>query len=80
MARSTKIYVVATGEPDAELLAAFTVKHELVSWLERNGRQGMFIQSMPDNPRKRWNSETKELEETDGRGDDITDQFKELLA
>lgn len=36
MARSTYVYVVtdATGTP----VAAFTVKHELATWLDRNPR------------------------------------------
>lgn len=33
MARSTYIYVVTDARK--QILAAFTVKHELVSWLER---------------------------------------------
>jgi hypothetical protein len=34
MARSSYIYVVQNG--DGDVVAAFTVKHELVTWQERN--------------------------------------------
>ena len=39
MARSDKIYVVFDAEashPDECFIAAFTVKHEMITWVQRN--------------------------------------------
>jgi len=63
MARSTKIYVAFVA---AEPQAAFTVKHELISWLEKHGHPLMWVQSMPDNPVQTYPTPI------DGRGEDIT--------
>jgi len=42
MARSHYIYVVRyCGEPE-DIVTAFTVKHEMVSWVKRNGGHLMF--------------------------------------
>lgn len=49
MARSTAIWVVLGDDPDP--LAAFTVKHEMKRWLERehpDDREGLRILKMPD--------------------------------
>lgn len=37
MARSTNVYVVQ--DPSGAVVTAFTVKHELASWLARRGQQ-----------------------------------------
>jgi hypothetical protein len=40
MSRSTYVYVVESVEADcSEVKAAFTVKHELETWLRRRGEQ-----------------------------------------
>jgi hypothetical protein len=49
MARSTYIYLVTMGSVP---LAAFTVKHELESWVARNTVNGMTIWRMFDSPRR----------------------------
>jgi hypothetical protein len=56
MARAVSIWVVTehygnAAEPQA--VAAFTVKHELVTWLERKSpeaRRDLTLTKMPDNP------------------------------
>lgn len=48
MARSTRVYVVMALQTDIPL-AAFTVKHELASWLDKNGWDHDWrIWSLPD--------------------------------
>lgn len=49
MARSTCVYVVLSGK---RVLAGFTVKHELVSWLGRRatGVDGLTVWRSQDNP------------------------------
>ncbi|MFC4373286.1 hypothetical protein ACFO5K_04155 [Nocardia halotolerans] len=47
MARSTYIYVVTDG---LGVISAFTVKHELVSWLRRNPAPSHRVTRVNDGP------------------------------
>lgn len=53
MARSAYIYVVLVGDWDSVFVAgAFTVKHELISWLKQRkfGLSGLDVWRLKDGP------------------------------
>jgi hypothetical protein len=41
MSRSTYIYILLDPDNHDELVAAFTVKHEMISWASFQGRRGI---------------------------------------
>ena len=47
MARSTYVYVVQDIDNHHELVAGFTVKHELQTWIERNPGE-YYVTRLPD--------------------------------
>lgn len=49
MARSSYIYVVSDG--GLNMIAAFTVRHELTAWFNRHGQPGFQVWRLRDNPR-----------------------------
>lgn len=55
MARSTNIYLLGIGHCEPDELFCFTVKHEALSWAERNlthsQRVGWFLWRGPDGGR-----------------------------
>lgn len=60
MARSTNVYVVRNL--DRYLLAAFTVKHELATWLYRGGHRDVIVHRVEDGPRGGVESKVTEME------------------
>lgn len=54
MARSTSIWLIMNNH--AEPIAAFTVKHEMLTWVTRQRNEGRLVENwvlirFPDNPR-----------------------------
>lgn len=56
MARATYIWIVQNGEGD--IVAAFTVKHELGSWLDANGSDYLVLRIRDG----RWNAAARPVE------------------
>jgi len=61
MARASSIWIIT--DPHREVIAAFTVHHEMLTWLNgldsESGLEGWEVVKAPDNPRsyyaeKRW--------------------------
>lgn len=48
MARSTYVYVVLCGHRRDHVLAPFTVKHELRTWLQRQTRTDLSVRRFKD--------------------------------
>jgi hypothetical protein len=51
VARSTYVYVVLDGQIDERPIAGFTVKHELVTWLQRTDVRGLRVFRLRDGSR-----------------------------
>lgn len=47
MARSSYVYIVADG---LNMIAAFTVRHELTTWFKRHGQPDFQVWRLRDNP------------------------------
>lgn len=65
MARASYVYVVLDG---AGVCAAFTVKHELVTWLGKQANPDLRLLRCPDDPGSgQWYRQPTEMQYADGK-------------